>query len=656
MAVRGTRITAIPVVASLLVVGATGWLSGCSSAPEKGAAGPKAEIPYQPPRAPQTPDTKPGADPKAAPTAPVAAPGQRIHSCFLTRTGSTAWQSQVYYEASQVPSSEVPGLSEITARLALLGQPPPSRYFALQRESELRVDNLGQVQSSLVSSRYFVNPLDNVTMAYDVAITEGGLPQRLVGSRTKTGVSIEFYRGSEKVDRREVEFPPGIEIFPITLDFIHYSFTRRKDLKELEASFFLPELASFMTLRARPLGKELLAHQGRNRECARYEIFTGAYQAPANAFARQRVWFDLETGGMLRRTDAEPDPEHGEEEVVTERVEPEKLHALEPLVVRPPVLPDKSFPYALNRELVYTVRIRESVLGKVRISFFKQSADQDGPAGYMSRARLDLEMPTAQRTRRQEEAITRYDEHFQPLSYQVTGEELLDTVSDYSMTALFKDGQVRLKLNRSSRAEPAVPEPVPATQKEAAPNLPTTAWQDPLRRVTLRGEAEPDAPPPPPRPSVKNEQFARPLTRGTFIYDFHRLEHLAVVACRFNLPAPDGKPVSQMAAFFSVRQNQAARVAFTVAPEPRPAREPDADAPAEPGEKDPVLFIAATGNPLMPSRMLLTPDGRLLQFSSQYGAQEIIYTLDDPIMVRRAERERQHPSQDGPVLLRPPWF
>jgi hypothetical protein len=58
----------------------------------------------------------------------------------------------------------------------------------------------------------------------------------------------------------------------------------------------------------------------------------------------------------------------------------------------------------------------------------------------------------------------------------------------------------------------------------------------------------------------------------------------------------------------------------------------------------------------MPSRSLLAPDGRLLQFRSQYGSQEIVYTLDDPIMRRRAERARHRPVQEGPVLIRPPWY
>jgi hypothetical protein len=58
----------------------------------------------------------------------------------------------------------------------------------------------------------------------------------------------------------------------------------------------------------------------------------------------------------------------------------------------------------------------------------------------------------------------------------------------------------------------------------------------------------------------------------------------------------------------------------------------------------------------MPSQSLLAPDGRLLQFRGQYGSQEIVYTLDDPIMQRRAEHARRRPVQEGPVLIRPPWY
>jgi len=655
---RALVILALVVLAAVIAVG----VALSRRAPS--ATGAKAELPYDAPRPPP-----PGAEAQGGPR-PSDASGRKIYSCYLTRAGGTPWQSLVCYEPVQVPAAEVPGLSDVAARLSFLGQVLPAKFFRVDREGEHRVDNLGQPTHSLVSSKVYINPNDNVIIAYDIALTEGGLPQRLVGHRTKTGISIEFYRGAGKLDQRDLDFQPGTEIFPVTMDFVHYAFVREKDLKEFEGSFFVPEVMSFVTLRARPAGTELLAHQGRNRECARYDVFVGSSRAPEGVCTRQRVWFDVQMGTLLRRTDAESEAAPDEEQV-TERVEPELIRTLQPLVIRPPSLPDKPFPYPLDRELVYTVQTRDDVLGKVRISFSTQPADKDGPAGYTSRARVDLEMPTAEKSRRQEEAVTRYDEHFLPLSYTVTGEEAVETVADYAMSATFDAGQVRLKLSRNVRPAPA-PQPAPREEPAPppgpqAPAAPPAGWQDPLRRVALHAEKEPQeaaSPTPPARPAVRDEQFARPLYRGTLIYDFHRLEHLAVALFRLPLPlpptppaAPAAKPLSQAVAFFSVRQNQAARVPFAIVPEARPrAPEKSAATDEDLDGAEPPLFIATTTHPLMPSRSLLAPDGRLLQLRGQYGSQEIVYTLDDPIMRRRAERARRRPAQEGPVLIRPPWY
>ena len=591
---RALAILALVILAAVIAAGVAFSRRAPSGPPP--ATGARAELPYDAP--------KPAPPPGAGTQGPSDASGRKIYSCYLTRSGGTPWQSLVCYEPVQVPASEVPGLSDVAARLSFLGQALPARFFRVDREGEHRVDNLGQPTHSLVSSKVYINPNDNVIIAYDIALTEGGLPQRLVGHRTKTGVSTEFYRGAGKLDQRDLDFQPGTEILPVTMDFVHYAFLREKDLKEFEGSFFVPEVMSFMTLRATPAGTELLAHQGRNRECARYDVFVGSTKAPEGAYARQRMWFDIQMGTLLRRADAESEAAPGEEQV-TERVDPELIRTLQPLVIRPPSLPDKPFPYPLEREWVYTVQARDDVLGKVRISFSKQPADKDGPAGYTSRARVDLEMPTAEKSRRQEEAVTRYDEHFLPLSYTVTGEEAVETVADYAMSATFDAGQVRLKLNRNVRPAPA---PQPAPREETAPSpgpqapaAPPAGWQDPLRRVALHAGKEPQeaaAPAPPAKAAVKDEQFARPLYRGTLIYDFHRLEHLAVALFRLPLPtptaapaAPAAKPLSQAVAFFSVRQNQAARVPFTIVPEPKPAAPEKGAAPDEDAEgKEPPLF------------------------------------------------------------------
>jgi hypothetical protein len=40
----------------------------------------------------------------------------------------------------------------------------------------------------------------------------------------------------------------------------------------------------------------------------------------------------------------------------------------------------------------------------------------------------------------------------------------------------------------------------------------------------------------------------------------------------------------------------------------------------------------------------------------KYGAHEIVFTLDDPIMQRREEKIRVLRGQEGPTLIRPPWY
>ena len=40
----------------------------------------------------------------------------------------------------------------------------------------------------------------------------------------------------------------------------------------------------------------------------------------------------------------------------------------------------------------------------------------------------------------------------------------------------------------------------------------------------------------------------------------------------------------------------------------------------------------------------------------KFGTNDITYTLDHPIMQKRAERARKQEMQVGPIVVRPPWY
>ena len=69
-----------------------------------------------------------------------------------------------------------------------------------------------------------------------------------------------------------------------------------------------------------------------------------------------------------------------------------------------------------------------------------------------------------------------------------------------------------------------------------------------------------------------------------------------------------------------------------------------------------VLVLAKVGGQPMPGQALLDASGRLLQWTTRCGTEEIVYTLDDPAMHRRERRGDRAPVQEGPLLIRPPWY
>jgi hypothetical protein len=636
--------------ALLAALGVGVWALARRATPLPAKDGAARDLPYPPPPAAQDKGGQKGAP------RPV---DRRIDSCYVTRSEGVTYQSVTYYQPVPAACAEAPGFPEVAAYLALQGRPLPRLLLRVDREGEMLCDNLGLRTRTVLSSRVYLHPQDGCALAYDVAMTEGGVPQRLRGYRTKVGAAVETYRGGERLDQNEIQLPPGVEIMPPTMDFVHLYFQKNKESRELKCSFFVPEMMGLVYMAAEPRGSEVLAHGGRMRDCARYEIRFGSTRALENVYTRQQVWFDREMGDLLKRVDFAPGPQ-GSQTQVTERVEAGAARTLQPLVMRPTALAEAGFPYALDQELVYRVRMDDQELGSIRVRFSPQAADADGPAGYTARARVDLgTRGEGQLSRRREEALTRWDSRFLPLSYSATGEEAVEAKADYSLRVSLAEGRMRMNLHRVIRALPGAPAPKPVGKGDVPGQA--AGWKEPLAPVALKEEES--LSPAQHGPMARDEEFERPLSPGVCLYDYHRVEHLAVVAYRLPRPAAGARTgegpaaLSQQVAFYMVRQNQSGLVPFTVTLEPEVrAGEGEAEAIPEADEPLPRLLVAGSTHALLPCRMLLAPDGRLLEFVSLVGTHEVVYTLEDPIMRQRAERQRRKPPQEGPVLLRPPWY
>ena len=110
-----------------------------------------------------------------------------------------------------------------------------------------------------------------------------------------------------------------------------------------------------------------------------------------------------------------------------------------------------------------------------------------------------------------------------------------------------------------------------------------------------------------------------------------------------------------------MRQNLTGIPQFAIQPEYRAPKQttseldPDLKS-AETLPDDPPLFVAGTSHSMMPCTMLLDAAGRLMQLNMKYGAHEIVFTLEDPVMQHREEKLRELRGQEGPVLIRPPWY
>lgn len=575
-------------------------------------------------------------------TAVVPASDRKVVAAFITQSGGVPYRSARIFEAQTLPFSKVPGSGDVAARLALLGQPTLDQVVCIDRLSEALVDSLGQKIHTIGSYRAYLEPVYGQTVAFDLATSSGGVPQRMVGHLTKNGCHLVLYRGGRLEEEKDIEFAPGVEIFPVDVEFVHYFFERNKDREEMVRTLFVPEIAGFAEVSATREGTETIASGGRNYECAKYLLRTGSSKAREGITTQQYVWFDKQQGMLIRRADVKS---HSGYETVVERVEPEQLTTLTALVVRSPqIVARRPFPYPLDRELLYQVRMGDQRLGEIRVSFARQPADAKGPEGWRSRALVNLNMKNEQETNaRQEEAVTRFDAGFYPIDYLAIGQETAGGRAEYTLHARFSDGTVGLRVRRESGPRDL--------KKPAAETTPTGVgvdWDEPLRRISIAGD---DRDNDENQWKVQNVRYERPLSANVFAFDYHRVEHMAVVLYRLPLPVKEARgkdaEAGQNLAFYAVRQNLSTLVPFVVSREPR-ATEADSQAPD--------IFLVKVGGQLMSGRAIMDSNGRLLQWTTRCGTQEIVYSLDDPIMHERERHLDRTPAQDGPILIRPPWY
>ena len=226
---------------------------------------------------------------------------REILACYLTRRGARPYQSQVRYRGTRLPAVATPGWAEITEALELQGRPLPQQVLCVDQETETWADNLGEETRTLTSYRAYLLE-EGLTLAYDLAMTTGGLPQRFSGHLTKNGVAVDIYQGSRKVDRKDVDLPRNVQILPPVVEAFHHFFKQQKaPHKPAAFTFFAPELLDTVTALVTPMGQEMLAHQGANQECARYEIVASSPKASEGVTARQQMWFSLKDGLLLKR-------------------------------------------------------------------------------------------------------------------------------------------------------------------------------------------------------------------------------------------------------------------------------------------------------------------------------------------------------------------
>lgn len=579
---------------------------------------------------------------------------KKVHTVLVTRKSDTVYQGLVRYEPRAVAVTDAPGVSDLREYFAAGGAPLPPTLLLLEQETEVLLDNLSLPLRSITSSKMFLNPQNGHVVAYDIANTSGGQPQRFVGHLTRRGIHIEVFRGLEYVDQHDLPFVSRDTFIPYEMEFIHQWYSQNPEaLAKQEAikfSIFLPEVMSYVLLVAKPRGDQMIPIKDTNYECARYEIVTASQQALDGMQAKQEMWFDKRSGLLQRREDFETSLAPGDAPV-TERGMIDDLKRMTELTVRPPVLAEKALPYDLDRTYTYFVKTHDKDLGRISMRFNKDAQ------GLVSTANVNLEGEGVA-VSRNETATTHFDSKMLPVDYRAEGTEKAETTAKYMVSAKLNAGRVELSVARDyDPNKPLVP--VVKTPEEKTEEI---GWDAPLKRVPLSDEEAQAEIAAAVQPRSMQQALSRTLSPGTFLYDFNRVEHLAAFAQRLPLP-PDAKegeaePVAfQKVALFAVRQNRGGVVQFEIRREPQPVlTERQKKRLAINPSSEPKLYIAACNSPIMPCRMLLTAEGVILEMTLKFGNNDITYTLDHPIMQKRAERARKQEMQVGPIIVRPPWY
>jgi len=592
---------------------------------------------------------------------------RKIHTVLTTRKGDTTYQGLIRYEPQLVSVAELPGRADLSQIIQL-----PMQIVRIDQETEMIIDNLGEPMRSITSSHLYLDPINPHVIAYDIANTSGGAPQRFIGHLTRSGVSIDVYRGGENVDHHEMPFSSRDTFIPVEFEFIHQWYLANPDSraakKPVTFSVFIPEVMSFLFLNCKPLADEVIPIKDSTYDCAHYDVTTISTQSVEPLTGRQQMWFDKRSGLMMKREDLESSLGPGDAPV-TERGAFEHLGKLQELTVRPPVFSpqgEKPFPYPLDQDLVYSVKVHggDSDLGRLRFRFTQLAGKTaDSKEQFAATASVSLDAKGASR---HETAATKFNKAWLPRTYEASGEEYGegDAKANYRVAAALDGGQIGISLFREIEAStPPAPSPSDTDPKKAT--VPKAGaeeeWKDPLVRIPLD---DPDAAKnaPQTKQTATTQSLSRRLSTGTYLYDFNRIEHLAAMAFRLPLPpAPkEGEApqtLYQKAAIYSVRQNRCGVILFEIKPEPKPFLTERQKMRLSPKDRnEPQLFVANAASPMLPCRMLLTAEGRLLELILKLGNNDVTYTLDDPIMRRRAERAKKQKLQEGPQLIRPPWW
>src|SRR5262249_23135682 len=103
---------------------------------------------------------------------------RRVHTVLTTRRRDATYQALIRYEPVEALSSEIPGVGDVRQALASQGKILPQVIRRIDQETEMFIDNLGQPLHSIMSYTAYVN-LDGYVVAYDLAQSSGGTPERL---------------------------------------------------------------------------------------------------------------------------------------------------------------------------------------------------------------------------------------------------------------------------------------------------------------------------------------------------------------------------------------------------------------------------------------------------------------------------------------------